>query len=214
MLRNEWYAVLRAAEVKNKPLGVTRLGRQLVIWRGADGVQVAFDACPHRGAALSRGRVVDGELQCPYHGLRFSSDGACTVTLGCPGEHAGLHLAPMPVREAFGLVWVWFGEATPGALPWTEAMEAQLREAGSTTLDLTDTQGLVRLPGLSWLFTATLGWFDYKLLQRWQDAPVWRSQRLGDPADIHRYRLLSLDEGVRLYFELHHELTQREQEAA
>jgi vanillate O-demethylase monooxygenase subunit len=45
--------------------------------RLADGVTVLPDACPHRFAPLSAGSVVDGELQCPYHGWRFGADGGC-----------------------------------------------------------------------------------------------------------------------------------------
>lgn len=33
--------------------------------------------CPHFGARLARGTVVDGCLQCPMHGWRFRADGSC-----------------------------------------------------------------------------------------------------------------------------------------
>ena len=33
------------------------------------------DWCPHRGAPLSLGRVVDGKLICGYHGLEMGHDG-------------------------------------------------------------------------------------------------------------------------------------------
>lgn len=33
--------------------------------------------CPHFGARLARGEVVDGCLQCPMHGWRFREDGSC-----------------------------------------------------------------------------------------------------------------------------------------
>ena len=71
------------------------------------------------------------------------------------------------------------------------------------------TQTWLRVPGFGALATWLLGMFDYRLLQRLQDAPVWRSQRLSDPADISRYTLLPADEGVRLYFEMHQELACR-----
>lgn len=93
------------------PLRVRVLGRDLVLWRAADapgGVAAFDDRCPHRGAALSLGRVVDGQLQCAYHGWCFESGGACVRIPAVPG------FAPPPghaadawrVAEAHGLFWV------------------------------------------------------------------------------------------------------------
>ena len=44
-------------------------GRELVIWKAADGWAAAPDACPHLGASLATGKVVEGRLVCPWHGL-------------------------------------------------------------------------------------------------------------------------------------------------
>jgi vanillate O-demethylase monooxygenase subunit len=48
-------------------------------------VQVAAleDFCPHRGAPLSLGRVVEGKLVCGYHGLEMGCDGK---TIAMPGQ--------------------------------------------------------------------------------------------------------------------------------
>ena len=42
-LRNRWYPVLpsRFVEAGGKPLGLTRLGEKIVVWRDANGVHVA-----------------------------------------------------------------------------------------------------------------------------------------------------------------------------
>ena len=88
MVPNRWYPVLEASQLGRKPVGVTRLGRRLVLWRDAAGSSVALPSrCPHRGAALEQGRVVDGELTCPWHGFRFAPDGACT-RMPCEGTEA------------------------------------------------------------------------------------------------------------------------------
>jgi phenylpropionate dioxygenase-like ring-hydroxylating dioxygenase large terminal subunit len=129
-VREEWYPVLESRRLGRRPVGLTRLGRRWVLWRDGEGRAVAMPAaCPHRGADLARGRVVEGTLECPYHGFRFGADGAC-VRAPCEGAarplRADLRAAGAPVREGAGLVWLWEGpaaEALP-ALPWQEALPA------------------------------------------------------------------------------------------
>jgi len=51
-------------------------GHALVIWRGADGdLLAAPDTCPHLGASLATGRVEEGRLVCPWHGLKLDQRG-------------------------------------------------------------------------------------------------------------------------------------------
>jgi phenylpropionate dioxygenase-like ring-hydroxylating dioxygenase large terminal subunit len=82
----------------------------LVIVRFTTGVLAAEDACPHKGARLSRGRLCSGELQCPYHGWRFSVDGSCAnipSLLHPPANKLKLsRLKNYPVEERYGMVWV------------------------------------------------------------------------------------------------------------
>lgn len=55
-LRGLWYPVLASWEVQSAPVGITRLGEQIVVWRNKDGeLQALEDRCPHRGARLSMG---------------------------------------------------------------------------------------------------------------------------------------------------------------
>ena len=117
MIPNRWYPVLEAAALGRKPVGIERLGRKWVLWRDATGKAAALPAaCPHRGAALDQGKVVAGEIQCPWHGFRFTADGRCTA-MPCEGPEArippGMRLEPPAVREAHGLVWLWHGEVAP-----------------------------------------------------------------------------------------------------
>jgi nitrite reductase/ring-hydroxylating ferredoxin subunit len=69
-------------------------GQAWVLFRGADGRPACIlDECAHRACPLSIGTVVDGCLQCPYHGWRYNGKGECTkmpsTTLcrGVAGEH-------------------------------------------------------------------------------------------------------------------------------
>lgn len=109
-LRDHWYVVAEASDVGVSPVPVTLLGARFVLWRGPDGgVVAAADRCPHREAPLSAGRVVDGCLECPYHGWTFGAGGRCvrvpSAASGVPVPPAA-HLRALPVTERFGLVWL------------------------------------------------------------------------------------------------------------
>ena len=75
-----WYAVCSSKEIKNDKLYVfTMYNEPLVIYRDRESnLRCVKDLCPHRGASFIGGQVKDGELVCPYHGARFSSNGECT----------------------------------------------------------------------------------------------------------------------------------------
>lgn len=141
-IENQWYAIADAHRVSaKKPMTVERLGRRLVLWRDRDGRIAARDArCPHRGANLGLGRVVDGDIECPYHGFRFSGQtGACTL-VPCEGRSyrapRGMSLAGYRVAEKHGLVWLWWpgrgacGDVETGDLPeipWFDELPDTLR---------------------------------------------------------------------------------------
>lgn len=114
LVPNRWYAILEASEVPaDKPVAFERMGRHLVFWRSADGaVQCADDRCPHRGAALSTGHILDGQLACRYHGFCFNSDGDCTRIPAHPDMRipSRMALATHLVRQEHGLVFFWNGD--------------------------------------------------------------------------------------------------------
>lgn len=108
-LNEHWHAVARSAKVGRKPVRVLLLDRPIALVR-LDGRKLTAleDRCPHRRAPLSRGRVVDGALQCPYHGWRFDEHGGLC---GVPGAAQDACLPDVRARcvavcEHDGLVWV------------------------------------------------------------------------------------------------------------
>jgi phenylpropionate dioxygenase-like ring-hydroxylating dioxygenase large terminal subunit len=124
MIRNQWYVVLEAHEVGSHPVGVTRLGEKMVFWRNQTGkVSAAVDRCPHRGVALSVGKIQDGQLQCPFHGFEFDSSGKC-VLIPANGRNGvipnAMRLNSYPTCEAHGLIWLWWGNQPPTELPAPE----------------------------------------------------------------------------------------------
>jgi phenylpropionate dioxygenase-like ring-hydroxylating dioxygenase large terminal subunit len=111
MLERMWFPVARVEDVgSDRPFGADVLGRRLVVFRGAGGVAVATDRCPHRGGRLSHGRMVDGALQCPYHGWRWDEEGRCVLVPSQPGAHPNARLESAPARKRFGLVWTTLGD--------------------------------------------------------------------------------------------------------
>ncbi len=114
MIRNQWYVILDSREVGLKPRRFRRMGESLVLWRDREGkVSCLVDRCCHRGAALSAGKLKDGLLQCPFHGLEYDSDGRCACI------PANSRLAPVPDRyrvpaypvyEDHGWIWIWWGD--------------------------------------------------------------------------------------------------------
>ncbi len=123
LLPNVWTPVLPLAEIETQPVAIGLAGERVVLFRNSqDEIGALVDRCPHRGAALSLGRVnADGCLECPYHGWQFDTDGACThVPLNNPADLQLSKLAAvsLPTRIIAGLVWVFTGQG--------EAPEPQL----------------------------------------------------------------------------------------
>ena len=123
-LPEQWYPLIESRRLRRKPLGIQRLGTRLVLWRDASGAAIALrDRCPHRGVALSRGAVRGDRIECPYHGFQFDTAGECQL-MPCEGAEAkipsGMAVAPYKVREAHGLVWIYWGEQTAELpeIPW------------------------------------------------------------------------------------------------
>jgi phenylpropionate dioxygenase-like ring-hydroxylating dioxygenase large terminal subunit len=130
MIPNQWYAILESKEVKNgKILGVTRMGKKMVVWRNRGGlVSVMVDQCPHRGVALSKGKLIGDNLQCPFHGFEYNSRGEC-VFIPANGRHGEPPKACVvrffEAREEHGFIFIWWGKPrdTYPPTPWFESIQ-------------------------------------------------------------------------------------------
>ena len=76
----QWHTVARLDDL---PPGGSFLvefaGRDVALFREADGIFAIDDRCPHAGASLCGGPVEDGVVTCPWHSWSFRlSDGAWT----------------------------------------------------------------------------------------------------------------------------------------
>jgi len=115
MIQNMWYGILDAREVKaGKPVGVTRLGEKLVLWRDDQGkVACIYDQCCHRGAAMSHGWVKHDQVVCPFHGFEYDTSGKVKL-IPANGRSSKVleqyHVQSFHVEERYGIIWIWYGE--------------------------------------------------------------------------------------------------------
>lgn len=113
-LRNTWYVAGFSDELsEERPLLARRLlDEPVVFFRTRDGqVQALLDRCPHRFAALSRGRQIDDSVECPYHGLRFDRHGACSFNPHGDGSvPKAAKLRAFRAADRHGLLWFWPGD--------------------------------------------------------------------------------------------------------
>ncbi|HEY1448701.1 MAG TPA: Rieske 2Fe-2S domain-containing protein [Caulobacteraceae bacterium] len=108
-----WFPALLSDELAVAEVRPLRyFGRDLVIWRGEDGVPRMLDAhCRHLGAHMGHGgRVAGPLLECPFHAWRYDGEGvvheipyAQTIPprLRRPCKHQ------WPVTEANRMIWFW-----------------------------------------------------------------------------------------------------------
>ncbi|AKT36084.1 aromatic ring-hydroxylating oxygenase subunit alpha [Chondromyces crocatus] len=134
-LPGQWFIVADASELGRKPVPRMLLGTPLVLFRDGEGRPGALlDRCPHRNVPLSIGDVVEGQLQCVYHGWRFDGRGACRFVPSLIGEPGGKarNATSFATVEQDGFIWVY---STPGEEPTSLPYRfPQLGEQGYTSV--------------------------------------------------------------------------------
>ncbi len=110
--KNCWYVAGFAREATQTLLKRKLLNQAVILWRTAAGKLIAMeDRCAHRLVPLSTGKVVNDQVECGYHGLRFGQDGACSHVPGQDSVPKNSRVKTFPVAERHALMWIWFGAA-------------------------------------------------------------------------------------------------------
>ncbi|MEM0980029.1 MAG: aromatic ring-hydroxylating dioxygenase subunit alpha [Cyanobacteria bacterium P01_H01_bin.58] len=112
---HHWYVVGIADAVQDAPVRTVLWGEAIALFRDASGPIQAVEArCPHRHVQLSQGEVVNGELECIYHGWRFDTAGTCTHVpyLVADQKLPTCKIRSYPVRELNGFIWLYPGDCT------------------------------------------------------------------------------------------------------
>ena len=135
---DQWYVVALTEEIrtgKKKP--VRLFGQEIVVWRHNDGHLGAIDSrCPHMGASLALGRVVDDAVECPYHGFRYDETGKCVETpLRKPGALIPRTLCSRhyAINEKSGWIFIFWGapEDATTEIPFFDEVTEPLRHTYS-----------------------------------------------------------------------------------
>lgn len=107
---NCWYVAGFASELDDGFVARTYLKNHVLMWRDGTGKVVALqDRCPHRLVPLSTGKLVNGNIECGYHGLRFDGGGTCVFVPGQDNVPKAAGVKTFPVAERHTLLWLWFG---------------------------------------------------------------------------------------------------------
>jgi vanillate O-demethylase monooxygenase subunit len=115
-LENAWYVACLSTDLNTTDmLARTLLNRHVLMYRTEAGEAVAMqDRCPHRFVPLHLGKREGDEVVCPYHGLKFGSNGVCTHNPHGPKLiPKAARVKTYPLLERFGFVWIWPGEGAP-----------------------------------------------------------------------------------------------------
>lgn len=113
--QNCWYPVVFVEDLpKNKPYAFSLYGEPLVLFHNEKGaLACAENRCPHRAARLSDGQLIDGKLECLYHGWQFNTAGECAHIPQLAKDKkipATASIKTYPVAERQDMVWIWAGE--------------------------------------------------------------------------------------------------------
>ena len=111
-----WYPVAFVQDLpKHRPYSFSLYDEAFVLFRNQDGkLSCLKDICPHRAAKLSDGQLIDGKLECLYHGWQFGSAGQCLHIPQLPADAkipAKACVKSFEIVERQGIVWVWPGES-------------------------------------------------------------------------------------------------------
>jgi phthalate 4,5-dioxygenase len=116
IIKSYWIPVGLSTDIPEPdadPHQIMALGEKYVLFRDSAGTPVVMnDACAHRGASLSLGRVEHGGIRCIYHGWKFDATGQLTDAPNVPNLAFVRNICQprYPVREMGGILWAYLGD--------------------------------------------------------------------------------------------------------
>ena len=99
-----------------------------VVRTNADQIKAYFNACPHRGRALTEGCGRAAQFRCKYHGWTFNLDGANVLVQDrhdwdeSPLQDSEIGLVPVHVDTWGGFIWINMSETTETLAEYLETV--------------------------------------------------------------------------------------------
>lgn len=123
-----WYPIcMSSAATADFVRGFDFLDGRVIVFRDAGGQAHVMSAyCPHLGADLSIGDMVNGQVRCVYHHWRYGPDGRCAAMPSKDPIPAAARLFKFPVCEKYGIVWAYNGLESHYDLPSFAVPDADL----------------------------------------------------------------------------------------
>lgn len=114
--QNVWYPAAFLRDLpRDKPTRISLYDQPLVLFFDDKGnVNCLQDRCPHRAARLSDGQMVNGRLECLYHGWQFGATGRCMLIPQLYPDKdipERSHVLAYPTAIRHEIVWFWAGDA-------------------------------------------------------------------------------------------------------
>ncbi|MGF1486926.1 MAG: Rieske 2Fe-2S domain-containing protein [Prochloraceae cyanobacterium] len=142
--QNCWYPISFIKDLpSDRPLGFSLYDEPFVIFRDGEGkLNCLQDRCSHRAAKLSKGQILDGKIECSYHGWQFDGEGKCTKIPQLPRSAKIPHnscVKSFEIIEKQGIVWMWRGkqeDADESSIPTVADMDDPSFVSSDYTLDL------------------------------------------------------------------------------
>lgn len=113
--QNVWYPAAFLRDLpKDKPTRISLYDQPFVLFFDDTGrVNCLQDRCPHRAARLSDGQMVNGRLECLYHGWQFGAAGRCLLIPQLYPDKdipERSHVRAYPTAIRHEIVWFWAGD--------------------------------------------------------------------------------------------------------
>jgi phenylpropionate dioxygenase-like ring-hydroxylating dioxygenase large terminal subunit len=100
-----WIALSRTNTISSKPKQVILRNKKFATYRHNNAIILIPDECQHRGMTLSKGKVlIDGKLECPYHGWTYDKEGWYQPNNNVCGYHEDWFKYKTRVQD--GLLWI------------------------------------------------------------------------------------------------------------
>ncbi|MEH2181365.1 aromatic ring-hydroxylating dioxygenase subunit alpha [Nostoc sp.] len=114
--RQCWYPVSFVQDLPaNRPYSFSLYDEPFVLFNDQNGQLICLtDRCPHRAARLSDGQIIDGKIECLYHGWQFGNNGQCLHIPQLATDAkipVNACVSSFKVLERQGIIWMWAGEA-------------------------------------------------------------------------------------------------------